>query len=151
MGNSMHRLLAATIAAAVIGIGSTGSVWADEGALNHRKAVMKAIGGHMGAIVAIIKGQVPFKEDLKGHAHAMAELAKTSAKIFPKGSDVGQTTISPAVWEKPAEFDAALKAFQTASADLVTAADGGFDSFMGKFGALGKSCKGCHSNFRVKK
>ncbi|NCF28009.1 MAG: cytochrome c, partial [Gammaproteobacteria bacterium] len=36
----------------------------DEAAIKYRQAVMKAVGGHMGGAVAIIKGKVPYKVDL---------------------------------------------------------------------------------------
>jgi cytochrome c556 len=152
MGKFTSRLIATALAVVILSIGVSGTVSADEGALAYRKAVMGAIGGHMKSMVAIIKGQVPFKEHLRGHAHGMAELAKLSIHIFPKGSDVGKTTISPAVWEKPAEFEKAKMAFVQASADLAKAADSGdMGAFTKKFGPLGGSCKGCHTNFRIKK
>ena len=152
MGKSIRRLTAAALTAVILSVGMAGAVSANEGALAYRKAVMTAIGGHMKSIVAIIKGQVPFKEHLKGHAHAMAELAKLTSPIFPKGSDMGDTTISPAVWEKPAEFEKARMAFVQASADLAKVANSGdMDAFMAKFGPLGGSCKGCHKPFRIKK
>ena len=43
---------------------------AGEGAIKYRQSVMKAVGGHMGAMATILKGQGGNKADLKAHAHA---------------------------------------------------------------------------------
>lgn len=86
----VRGLAAAVLAAAVLGAAASAPAAADgAGAIKYRRAVMKSIGGHGAAIVAIIKGEVPFIEDLKGHAHAIAELAKIAPKIFPQGSGPG--------------------------------------------------------------
>jgi len=76
----------------------------EEGAIKHRQAVMKAVGGHMGAMAAILKKQVPFTKDLGVHASAMAELAKIAVRIFPEGSDFGDTRAKEDIWAKPKEF-----------------------------------------------
>ena len=52
---------------------------------------MKAIGGHMGAMGGILKGQAKYPGGLMIHARAMADLAKVAAHVFPKGSDFGET------------------------------------------------------------
>ena len=55
------------------------------------------------------------------------------------------------IWEKPADFKVALDAFVAAANALPAAAAKGGDAYGQAFGALGKSCKGCHENFRQKK
>ena len=122
---------------------------ADEGAIAHRKAVMKAVGGHTGAIAAIVKGQVPFTDDIAGHAKALDDLAKISGKIFPDGSGDGDTDALPSIWEKPAEFRQAMETFQGAAANLAKVAEGGDrGAIAGALGDLGKACAGCHKPFR---
>ena len=151
MLSSVRRISVAALTAVIVTVGVSAAVSADEGAIAHRKAIMTAIVGHVKATAAIVKKQVPFTEDLKGHAHALYELAKINAKVFPQGSGSGDTGALPAIWEKPAEFKAAVKAFETAAGNLAKAADGGdMGTFMEAFGGLGKSCKGCHSEFRKK-
>jgi len=125
----------------------------EEGIIKHRQAVMKAVGGHMGAMAAILKGQVKFTGDLKVHARAMADLAQIAARVFPEGSDFGETRALPEIWAKPKEFQKVVEAFKTESAKLAKVADGGdMTAFGDQFKALGKNaCSVCHKAFREKK
>ncbi len=141
---------AALCVAAVLATGA--AVADDEGAIKHRQAIMKAVGGHMSAMAAILQGRVPFKEDLKGHAHAQAELAKIAEKVFPLGSDFGETGAKPEIWAKPEEFKQAVTAFQAETEALVKAAEGGdMGAFGAQFRKVGGTCKGCHDSFRQKR
>jgi len=127
---------------------------AGAGAIKYRQAVMKAVGGHMGAMATILGGGGSMA-DFKGHAHAMAELAKVSQNIFPKGSDqmAGNTGAKDEIWDQPAEFKKVLAAFESNAAALAKAADSGDKGKIGAaMGGLGKgSCKACHEGFRAKK
>jgi len=125
----------------------------EEGVIKHRQAVMKAVGGHMGAMAAIVKGQVKFPGDLKVHAGAMADLAGIAERLFPEGSDFGDTRAKEDIWKKPAEFKKIVDAFKTESAKLAKAAEGGdMNAFGEQFKALGKNaCGACHETFREKK
>ena len=145
-------LFAATLMTATLGLGIAPPAVAQEGAIKHRQAIMKAVGGHMGAMGSILKGYVGFKGDLKGHAHAMAELSKIVERVFPEGSDFGETRALEAIWEKPKEFKAAVSAFQTQAATLAKVAEGGdMKAFGAQFKNLGEACGGCHKKFREKK
>ena len=138
--------------AAVIGAGFATPAEADAaGDIKYRQSVMKAVGGHMGAMSTILKGMVPHSGDLKGHAHAMAELSKISSKVFPKGSGAGETRAKAEIWDRPDDFAKAVSAFQAAADDLAKTASSNPKAAGDKFKALGKSCKGCHDTFRAKK
>lgn len=140
--------LAAALGIVLIG----GPALADnEGAFKYRQSVMKALAGHMGAAAGIIKGQVDLKDQLAGHADAIAALGKMTHNIFPKGSDVADTAALPAIWEKPDDFAKAVAAFETASAAFAGVAGGGdMQAIAAAFGAVGKSCGGCHQSYRKK-
>ena len=149
-------LLAATVAYALVGTAAAVSA-ADEPAniIKYRQKVMGAIGGHMGSIAGIAKGEVSFKDDLAGHAHAINEMSKNMARLFPAGTgpDAEKTRALPAIWEQPAKFEAAVKALQDESAKLIEVAKGGDMAAIGaQVGALGKNgCGGCHKPFRAEK
>lgn len=125
----------------------------EDGAIKHRQAVMKAVGGHMGAMSAILKKQVPFTKDLGVHASAMAELAKIAARIFPEGSDFGETRAKEDIWAKPKEFAKVVQAFITESEKLAKVAKtSDINAFNAQFKAMGKNaCGACHKPFREKK
>jgi cytochrome c556 len=76
---------------AVFGLIAVPALAQEEGAIKQRKSVMKAVGGHMGAMAGILKGQAKYPDGLKIHARAMADLAKVAAHIFPEGSDFVET------------------------------------------------------------
>jgi cytochrome c556 len=122
--------------------------------MKYRQSTMKAINGHMGAIAAVVKGEVSFSDELFGHAHAINEMSKNLLRLFPKGSgaEAGKTRALPAIWEKPAEFEAAVMSLQVESAKLMQVAKAGdMGAIGGQVGALGKnSCGGCHTDFRKK-
>lgn len=140
--------------AALLAISFTApAAFADEaGEIKYRKSVMKSVGGHMGGIVGILKKSTVNAANLQTHTDGLLALSKIAGTVFPEGSDFGETTVLPVVWEKPAEFAKAIKQFQDAAAGMAVAGKSGD---MAQVGAalkpLGKSCKNCHENFREKK
>ena len=150
----MHIFKSAALALCLVSVTAVGTpALADEaGEIKYRQAVMKSIGGHMGAIVGILKGQTGNKANLAAHGRGMADMAGITGSIFPAGSDFGETEALPAVWEKPDEFAKAVSMFQTAAKEMETAsASGDMDAVGAALGKLGGSCKNCHENFREKK
>ena len=128
------------------------SVSADEADdIKYRKSVMKAIGGTMGGMAAIVKGKVKQKHAVQ-LSSAMARLSEAVKDVFPEGSDFGDTRAKPDIWEKPKEFKASVAAFEKAASNLAKVSKSGdAASFAAAFGALGKSCGGCHKPFRAPK
>lgn len=120
---------------------------------HYRHEVMEATGAHMGATKAIVKGEVDRPaRDILAHATALNETAHIFGELFPEGSgpDAGKTDASPAVWEKPDEFQAANTAFLEATAKLMEAAKrNDMDASKAAFGEVGKSCGGCHKVFKA--
>ncbi|MCB1691884.1 MAG: cytochrome c [Pseudomonadales bacterium] len=116
--------------------------------IKYRQAVMKAVGGHMASMGAILRGRTHLG-DLDVHANAMAELAQIVPTVFPEGSGDGKTEALPAIWEKADDFKKHVDEYVKAANDMADAANSGE---MGRIGpaiqALGQSCKGCHDNFR---
>ncbi len=78
-----------------------------KGERSYRQGVMKAVGGQMSSMAAILRGGVHM-DNLKLHAGAMADLASIVPNVFPEGSGEGKTEALPAIWEKPAEFKEAV-------------------------------------------
>ena len=150
MTGHLRALFLASLAVIVLGFSVSGPALADGHEIKFRKSIMKSVGGTMGGLVGVLKKQAS-AEYAAPLAANMSNLAQISVGIFPEGSDFGETGALPAIWEKPAEFKKAIEAFQMAAANLSkVAASGDMTAFGGAFGALGKSCKGCHTNFRQK-
>ncbi|MCB1801534.1 MAG: cytochrome c [Gammaproteobacteria bacterium] len=129
-----------------------GSAAADpENYIKYRQAMMKAIGGHMGASTDIVRGKVDPEGDLKMHATALAALNANLARLFPEGSDFGDTKAKPAVWDEPDKFRQAADAARDATAAFAAAVESGDSAAIAAAHKdVGQSCKGCHEDFRQK-
>ena len=124
------------------------AVSASEGEVNYRQHTMSAIGGHMRAVVDIVRGDVPNMDHLATHASAMADLAEIAPTLFPESSKGGDAL--DAIWEDGEDFASKLNAFKEATAAFKTAAESGERSeIMGAFQGVGQACKGCHDNYRA--
>lgn len=137
----------------VLTAGMALSVSADEEeAIKYRQAVMKAQGAHISGAVAIIKGKVPYKDDLVTHVKALNETAMTVSNAFKEKTTGGDTRAKPEIWEDPADFQQKIKDLQTATAAFLAAAEsGGVEAAGAKLDAVGDACGACHKKYREKK
>ncbi|MDX1422379.1 MAG: cytochrome c [Kiloniellales bacterium] len=160
MGRKAARhLLAGTIFAAAVaaaGLSATKAGAQDDPAalIAYRQSIMKAIGGHMGAIAMAAKGDVSFTDEVAFHARAINEMSMHLTRLFPEGSgkEAGETRALPVIWEKWDEFTAAAENLGTESAKLVEVAESGDRAAIAaQTGELGnEGCGGCHKTFREK-
>jgi cytochrome c556 len=140
------------VLAACAAIAFTATVLAQADAIAERKGLMRANGAAARTASEMISGAQPY------NAGAAAEAARTIAEdlkkfptLFPEGSEQGDTSASPAIWEKMEEFMAlAAKMVADAEAAEVAAAQG-LDAFKTAFAAVGENCQSCHGEFRVRR
>ena len=139
------------ITSALLAISAGAHASEPENYIKYRQAMMKAIGGHMGAASQIVRGKVAPEGDLLMHALALAELNRNLTRLFPEGSDFGETKAKEEIWDQWAKFEQASADAKKATADFAAAAGGGEPrQIANAFKAVGKSCKGCHKDFRQK-
>jgi cytochrome c556 len=135
------------LAVAVVALGVT-AVVAQGDPLAARKALMKE-NNNQGRIARdMAEGKQPF--DLAAAKKAFVSWQDTAAKLpalFPAGSTSGETRALPAIWEKPAEFKAAIDKFG-ADAKAGEAATTDLNSFKTAMADLVKNCASCHQAFR---
>jgi len=136
-------------------LGATGQTLAadtPESLVKYRQAVMKAIGGHTGAIASVVKGETSYGPHVVHHARSIKEMSGLVTDIFPPESNYdnyNKTAALPEIWKEPAKFKQAVEAFQAAAVKLAEVAEGGdMQAIGGQLGELGKSCGGCHKPFR---
>ena len=111
---------------------------------------MKSVGGQMSSVVAIMKGNV-FSENLGTHIAALAQMAEIVPTVFPEGSGFTKSEALPKIWEQPAEFKKHMDDFVAAARKLGSVGPAGDMAAIGPaVQALGKTCKGCHDDFRKK-
>ncbi|RCS23543.1 cytochrome C [Phyllobacterium salinisoli] len=140
------------ICVAALLIASAGLAHAD--AVADRQALMKGIGKSVGVIAPMIKGEKPF--DAAAASGALTKLNEFAQKIdvdalFPEGSDTGETTASPKIWEDMPGFKAKADKFEADAAAAAAADPKDLDSLRAQFKTVAANCSGCHQDFRVKK
>jgi cytochrome c556 len=106
------------------------------------------------AAMRAIKGIIDAKGDAKTavpQAAKLKELENAFVKMFPAGSDKGETKALPAIWTDMKGFEAASAAANAAYDKLAAAAGSGdLAALTAAFGDTGKTCGACHDKFRAK-
>ena len=106
------------------------------------------------ATMRSIKGIIDAKGDVKpvvASAAKLKQLENAFEKMFPAGSDKGDTKALPTVWSDSAGFQAASKNADAAYDKLAVAAGSGdLAAVTAAFGETGKACGACHEKFRAK-
>ena len=119
------------------------------GIIKYRQNVMKSTAGHMGAIVDILKNSLPLEAHIVDHARSMLQISRMILSMFPEGSGKGRTRAKQAIWENWSEFESAANDFERESAKLSKVAESGdMEALAKQVRATGKTCSGCHRNFR---
>ena len=146
-----------TLVAAVVGALLAGGIvdgatvaMAQADIIKQRQDNRKATAAEMRAI----KGIIDAKGDAKGavaHAAKLKELELAFVKMFPAGSDKGETKALPTVWTDMPGFQKASQAADAAYDKLAVAAGSGDLAALGvAFGDTGKACGACHNTYRAK-
>lgn len=118
-------------------------------AIAYRQASFSLLAANFGDLAARVQGKKPFDAAIvASRVSNVSALAQMPWEAFAvPGSDQGETDAQPAVWQKAAEFDAARLQFLKAVAQL-QAAGSDQKALAAAVGAVGKSCKACHSDFK---
>ena len=146
-------LIVAVIGALAAGamVGGTTIALAQDDVIKQRQENRKQAGGTMRAI----KGIIDAKGDAKAavpQAAKLKELQLAFVKMFPAGSDKGETKALPVVWTDWKGFEAANKAADEAYDKLAAAAGSGdLAALQAAFAETGKAaCGACHQKFQAK-
>ena len=126
-------------------------------AIKARQGEMQLRAFNAGPLFAMAKGKIDYDAalaaKLAGNLKLLLDL--DNGRAWAKGSDneayPGKTTALPKVWTTYPEISEYGKKYASAVKDLAAVAGTGADALKSKMGALGKSCKGCHDEFREKK
>ena len=120
-----------------------------KGIIKYRQNVMKSTAGHMGAIVDILKNDLPLQAHILDHTRSIQQNSKMTLAMFPKGTGIGNTKAKPAIWENWSKYESAVQDFESESAKLAKVVESGdVEALAKQVRATGKTCGGCHRNFR---
>lgn len=142
-------LLAASVSVATCTLAYAGG---HVDAITMRKNGMQGVGLAMGKLVAMAKGEAPADaKKAAGALKSMNYVANTFGDFFPEGSDSGDTTASPKIWEDMAGFKEKLDEFEGDTSLAINETLDSQEAIQQVVMTLGESCKGCHETYRVKK
>jgi len=138
------------VLAVVLGVGAAA---AQSDPVKTRENLMKENNKNAKAVVQMAKGQTPFDAKVVEAAFTQwADTAKQLPNLFPDNSKVGgDNRASPKIWENKADFNAKIADFAKVVADNKAKAVASLDGLKAAVGAVGKSCGGCHDDYRLAK
>jgi cytochrome c556 len=141
-------LVGALAAGAMVGGATIAMAQGD--VIAQRKENRKQAGAAMRAIKAIVDAKGPTAGAVE-QAAKLKTLELAFVKMFPAGSDKGDTKALPVIWTDWAGFQAASKASDMAYDKLAVAAgSGNAEQLAAAFAEVGKTCGACHDKFRAK-
>lgn len=144
------RAIVVAIALAAVGAGSVSAAGEPQVV---RQELMKSVGGALGALSKIAKGESPYDAAVvTASLKAVSDSAKAFPDQFPAGSEAGfESEASPEIWAKFDDFKAkSLKL--AADADALLAAVPADAAGVGAaLNTLGPNCGACHQVYRLKK
>lgn len=133
-------------------VATSASAQDDAAFITHRQEVMESLGGHMGAIGAIMKYKLPYQGTIAAHAQALQITSTVIEDAFKKEITAGKTDAKPDIWQDWEKFAAAAKKLGEESGQLAQVAQSGdMEAIGAQVKALGKACGGCHKPFRKPK
>jgi len=148
-----HKILVTTLAIGLSGAAVAQSIGKPEDQIRWRQSVMQTLGWSMGRIKANIEGTFN-KDQVVQAANTIQALANSgSGALFQPGTESGkgwrETNVKGELFTNKDKLrDVGTAYNKEANAMAQVAASGDAEAVKAQFGKLGKSCKGCHDEFR---
>jgi cytochrome c556 len=122
--------------------------------IQDRQALMKERGKIAGQLSKVVKGETPY--DAASVLTALQALQANAEKfdanaLFPAGSDTGDTTAAPKIWEDMAGFKAVEDKYLANVKAAAAAAPADVNALKARFNTIGGDCGTCHQTYRIKK
>lgn len=151
---NLSKIAVATIAIGLSTATIAQSIGKPEDQIRWRQSVMQTLGWSMGRIKANVEGNFN-KDQVIQAANTIQALANSgSGGLFAPGTEKGKgwhdTKVKPELFTKKEKLREVGMAYnKEANALAKVAATGDAAAVKAQFGKLGKTCKGCHDEFRV--
>lgn len=130
-----------------------GNGTARAGEVAQRQVAMESNGDAMKLLGVTFKGEIAFDgKAVAAAGYTIANNLIASRGLFPEGSAGEDSRAKPDIWQDMEGFLADLdKSVAAATRVAATAEAGDADAFKTVFADLGRTCKGCHDDFRKPK
>ena len=113
-----------------------------------REDLMEGVRDAAKPVGAMLKGEKEFDVDtLQESLAVFAEAADKLGGLVPEGSSGGEA--SPAIWDDPDGFSAAIKEWQDTIAAAIDAAPQTLDAAGPVMKSVMGNCKSCHEDYRI--
>jgi len=150
----MKRVLVSLCAAAgvLLAIPAQAQFAKPEDAVKYRQSAFTLMGNHMGRINAQLKSASPNMQAIQSSAALVETLSKLPFEAFTPDSDlVPSTKAKPEIWKDTAKVKELAEKMQAEVGKLaVTAKGSDAKAILAQFGEVGKACKACHDDYRMK-
>lgn len=151
----MRKLHLAGAAMLLAGVVVAQSAWAQakpEVLVKQRQAAMTLLGKYFGPMAGMAQGKIPYNAAVvQRNAGFVDNLSRMPWDGFDASTRGIDTKALPAVFDDPAKFKEAASRLENEAAKLVQVSRSGDEAAIkAQIGALGKSCGGCHNDFRQK-
>ena len=149
----INKIVVAALAIGLSGATVAQTIGKPEDQIRWRQSVMQALGWSMGRIKANLEGTYN-KDQVVQAANTIQALANSgSGALFTPGTDKGKgwhdTEVKPELFTNSAKLKEVGMAYNKEANELAkVAATGDAAAVKAQFGNLGKTCKGCHDEFR---
>jgi cytochrome c556 len=153
----MKKKVVMTVVALAVGAGASFQACAQakpEDLLKQRKAVMTLQGKYFGPIGAMVQGKIPYDAVIVARNSGYLEvLTKMPWDGFQASTaDLKDTDAKPEIYKDTEKFRSDSQRLETEAGKLAAAArSGDQNAVKAAFGEVGKACKSCHDDFRVKR
>ncbi len=121
-----------------------------------RQSIMQLRVFNAGPLFAMAKGKIDYNAELASTLsnNLLLMTKMNNGRAWAKGTDnvayKGKTAALPEIWSTYPKVAEKGKAYVKAVTELAAVAGYGVDALRSKIRPLGKSCKGCHDDFREK-
>jgi len=150
-----HRSLAAAAVLSLAAVVIAQDAFAQakpEVLVKQRQAVMTLLGKYFGPMAGMAQGKVPYNADVvRRNAGFVDNLSRMAWDGFDASTRGEKTRALPAVFDDAAKFKEAASRLENEASKLAALSRSGDEGAVkAQIGALGKSCGGCHDDFRQK-
>lgn len=149
----MNKTLLQLLLIVPLGISSVAAHTDATGVVKQRMDLMKGVGKDMKGMKALVTGEVEFSAAaMAQHGASIAVAADQALEYFPEGSLDKPTEALPAIWQDWDKFSGLMQKLGKDARALEAMGSSADKATMAKqFGLIGKNCRACHTDFRMKK
>ena len=120
---------------------------------SYRQSYFTLVAMNFGPLAAMAKGDMPFDAKMaEGFASDLADVTELNLmRGFAPGSDKGTTRAKPEIWSNLDDFKSKLEDMRREADKLEDIAEEGDPKAIAmQTGAVGKTCKACHDEYKAK-